>query len=100
VETPDRPAATSRTHGKDQISYALTTDKYFGGGSRFSQRIFLTDLNMYTVPWAVTTFVDSPVRAHGGSYLPCPSSLWSRSFVSSFFGQKYMLKGIATTGLK
>jgi len=39
---------------------------------------------MYTVPWAVTTFVNSPVRAHEGSYLPCPSSLWSRSFLSSF----------------
>ena len=35
VETPDRPAATSRPHGEDQIQSRSPNRKYFGGGSRW-----------------------------------------------------------------
>ena len=66
----------------------------------FSQLIFLTDPNMYTVPVALTTFVDSSGASSWGQ-------LFAMSIVSLFpvflvflFGQKYLMKGIATTGLK
>jgi multiple sugar transport system permease protein len=66
----------------------------------FSQLIFLTDPDMYTVPVALRMFVDADSDSSWGA-------LFADSVVSLvpillifLFGQKYLVKGIATTGLK
>ncbi|MFV2197811.1 carbohydrate ABC transporter permease [Nocardiopsis sp. LOL_012] len=66
----------------------------------FSQLIFLTDPEMYTVPVALRTFVDSQSQTSWGPLLAM--SVVALGPVFGFFlaGQKYLVKGIATTGIK
>lgn len=66
----------------------------------FHQLIFLTDPDKYTVPVALRTFVDSTSRTAWGSVFAM--SMVSLAPVFGFFlaGQRYLLRGIATTGLK
>lgn len=66
----------------------------------FSPLIYLTDPDLYTVPLALRQFIDSEGQSQW-------SQMFAMSFVSlapviGFFiaGQKYLVKGIATTGLK
>ena len=65
-----------------------------------SQLIFLTDPDMYTVPVALRTFVDSTADSSWGS--PFANSIVSLVpiFVIFLFGQRYLVRGIATTGIK
>jgi len=66
----------------------------------FSQLIFLTNPNVYTVPVALTTFVDSSGASSWGQLFAMSIVSLVPVFLVFLFGQKYLLKGIATTGLK
>ena len=66
----------------------------------FEPLLYLTDPQLYTVPLAVRQFMDSEGQSMWGE-------MFAMSFVSlapviGFFiaGQKYLVKGIATTGLR
>ncbi|MFB4263126.1 carbohydrate ABC transporter permease [Nonomuraea sp. GTA35] len=66
----------------------------------FSPLLYLTEQELYTVPLALRQFIDSEGQSQWGQ-------MFAMSFVSlapviGFFiaGQKYLVKGIATTGLK
>jgi pectin-derived oligosaccharide transport system permease protein len=66
----------------------------------FSQLIFLTDPDMYTVPVALRTFVDATSQTPWGPVFAM--SIVSLAPVFGFFlaGQRYLVRGIATTGMK
>jgi multiple sugar transport system permease protein len=66
----------------------------------FSQLIFLTDPDMYTVPVALRTFVDATSQTPWGPVFAM--SIVALAPVFGFFlaGQRYLVRGIATTGLK
>ena len=66
----------------------------------FSQLIFLTSPDMYTVPVALRTFVDSSSQTSWGPLFAM--SVVALGPVFGFFlaGQRYLIKGIATTGIK
>ncbi|MEV0326798.1 carbohydrate ABC transporter permease [Micromonospora echinospora] len=66
----------------------------------FGPLIYLTDSELYTVPLALRQFVDSEGQSQWGQMFAM--SFLSLAPVIGFFiaGQKYLVKGIATTGLK
>jgi multiple sugar transport system permease protein len=66
----------------------------------FSQLIFLTRPDMYTVPVALRTFVDATSQTPWGPVFAM--SIVSLAPIFGFFvaGQRYLVRGIATTGLK
>ncbi|MFD6138726.1 carbohydrate ABC transporter permease [Promicromonospora sp. NPDC060271] len=66
----------------------------------FSQLIFLTRPEMYTVPIALRTFVDSTGNSSWGSLFAMSIVSLVPVFIAFLFGQKYLVKGIATTGIK
>jgi len=66
----------------------------------FSQLIFLTDPDMYTVPVALRTFVDSQGDSSWGALFADSVISLIPIFVIFLFGQRYLVKGIATTGIK
>lgn len=66
----------------------------------FSQLIFLTDPDMYTVPVALRQFVDSQGDTAWGALFADSIVSLIPIFVIFLFGQRYLVKGIATTGIK
>ena len=66
----------------------------------FGPLIYLTDTELYTVPLALRQFIDSEGQSQWGEMFAM--SFLSLAPVIGFFiaGQKYLVKGIATTGLK
>ena len=66
----------------------------------FGPLLYLTDSDLYTVPLALRQFVDSEGQSEWGQMFAM--SAVSLAPVIGFFiaGQKYLVKGIATTGLK
>jgi multiple sugar transport system permease protein len=66
----------------------------------FSQLIFLTDPDMYTVPVALRTFVDATADSSWGALFANSVVSLLPIFAIFLVGQKYLVKGIATTGLK
>jgi|SRR5690625_219462 len=66
----------------------------------FSQLIFLTDPDMYTVPIALRSFLDSTGQSSWGAMFAMSIVSLIPLFLIFLFGQKYLVKGIATTGLK
>jgi multiple sugar transport system permease protein len=66
----------------------------------FSQLIYLTDPAMYTVPVALRSFVDSTATSSWGSMFAMSVVSLLPVFLVFLFGQKYLVKGIATTGGK
>jgi multiple sugar transport system permease protein len=66
----------------------------------FSQLIFLTNPDKYTVPVALRTFVDSTGASSWGSLFAMSIVSLLPVFLVFLFGQKYLVKGIATTGIK
>ncbi|SFC80977.1 carbohydrate ABC transporter permease [Streptomyces aidingensis] len=65
-----------------------------------SQLIFLTNPDMHTVPVALRTFLDSSGQSSWGPMFAM--SVLSLGPIFGFFlaGQKYLVRGIATSGLK
>jgi multiple sugar transport system permease protein len=66
----------------------------------FSQLIFLTNPDKYTVPVALRSFVDSTGASSWGSLFAMSIVSLIPVFLVFLFGQKYLVKGIATTGIK
>lgn len=66
----------------------------------FSQLIFLTDPAVYTVPIALRSFLDSTGQSSWGAMFAMSIVSLIPLFLIFLFGQKYLVKGIATTGLK
>ena len=66
----------------------------------FAPLIYLTDPELYTVPLALRQFVDSEGQSQWGQMFAM--SFLSLAPIIGFFiaGQKYLVRGIATTGLK
>ncbi len=66
----------------------------------FSQLIYLTDPEMYTVPVALRSFVDSTVDTSWGSMFAMSVVSLIPIFLAFLIGQRYLIRGIATTGIK
>lgn len=66
----------------------------------FSQLVFLTDPAKYTVPVALRTFADTTSQASYGSLFAMSVVSIIPLFLAFTFGQKYLIRGIATTGGK
>ncbi|WP_328470659.1 carbohydrate ABC transporter permease [Actinoplanes sp. NBC_00393] len=66
----------------------------------FSQLIYLTDPEMYTVPVALRSFVDATVATSWGSMFAMSVVSLLPIFLAFLIGQRYLIKGIATTGIK
>ena len=66
----------------------------------FSQLIYLTDPEMYTVPVALRSFVDATVSTSWGSMFAMSVVSLLPIFLAFLIGQRYLVKGIATTGIK
>ncbi|GGK77294.1 sugar ABC transporter permease [Mangrovihabitans endophyticus] len=66
----------------------------------FSQLIYLTDPDKYTVPVALRSFVDSTVATSWGAMFAMSVVSLLPIFLAFLFGQRYLVKGIATTGIK
>ncbi|MBO3737314.1 carbohydrate ABC transporter permease [Actinoplanes flavus] len=66
----------------------------------FSQLIYLTDPDMYTVPVALRSFVDATVSTSWGSMFAMSVVSLLPIFLAFLIGQRYLVKGIATTGIK
>lgn len=66
----------------------------------FSPLIYITDPDLYTVPLALSQFMDAEGQSSWGPMFAM--SVVSLLPIVAFFlmGQKYLVKGIATTGLK
>jgi multiple sugar transport system permease protein len=66
----------------------------------FTQLIFVTDPNLSTVPVALRSFLDSQGESHWGPMFAM--SVVSLGPIFGFFlaGQRYIIRGIATTGIK
>lgn len=66
----------------------------------FSQLIYLTDPAMQTAPVALRNFVDATSGASWGSLFAMSIVTLIPVFIVFLVGQRYLIKGIATTGLK
>ncbi|MFD2025726.1 carbohydrate ABC transporter permease [Promicromonospora aerolata] len=66
----------------------------------FSQLVFLTSPENYTVPLALRSFVDATGDSSWGSLFAMSLVSLVPIFLVFLFGQKYLVKGIATTGIK
>ncbi|MGP0224696.1 MULTISPECIES: carbohydrate ABC transporter permease [unclassified Paenarthrobacter] len=66
----------------------------------FSALIYLTDPDMFTVPVALRAFVDSQSATSWGSLFAMSIVSLLPVFLVFLFGQRFLIKGIATTGIK
>ena len=66
----------------------------------FSQLVFLTSPDLYTVPIALRSFLDSQSTSSFGAMFAMSVISIIPLILIFAFGQKYLVKGIATTGLK
>ncbi|MBT0771658.1 carbohydrate ABC transporter permease [Kineosporia sp. J2-2] len=66
----------------------------------FTQLIFLTDPNLYTVPVALRSFIDAQENSSYGSLFAMSVVSLIPIFLAFLLGQRYLIQGIATTGGK
>ncbi|GAA2008935.1 carbohydrate ABC transporter permease [Microbacterium ulmi] len=66
----------------------------------FSQLIFLTNPDNHTVTVALRSFVDNTGESSWGELFAMSTVTLIPIFVVFLFGQKYLVRGIATTGIK
>ncbi len=66
----------------------------------FSQLIYLTDPDKYTVPVALRSFVDATTGTSWGSMFAMSVVSLVPVFLAFLIGQRYLVRGIATTGIK
>ena len=66
----------------------------------FTSLIYLTDPHMYTVPVALRSFVDSTSSSSWGSMFAMSVVSLVPVFLAFLLGQRFLIKGIATTGIK
>jgi multiple sugar transport system permease protein len=66
----------------------------------FSALIYLTDTDMMTVPVALRLFVDSQGESNWGAMFAMSIVSLLPVFLVFLFGQRFLVRGIATTGIK
>jgi multiple sugar transport system permease protein len=66
----------------------------------YSQLIYLTDPDMYTVPLALRSFVDANMGSSWGSMFAMSVVSLLPVFLAFLIGQRFLIRGIATTGIK
>jgi multiple sugar transport system permease protein len=66
----------------------------------FSQLIYLTDPQLYTVPIALRSFIDAQSTSSFGGMFAMSVVAIVPLVLAFALGQKYLVQGIATTGLK
>jgi multiple sugar transport system permease protein len=66
----------------------------------FTQLIFLTEPDLYTVPIALRAFLDSTGQSSWGAMFAMSIVSLVPLFLIFLLGQRYLVRGIATTGLK
>lgn len=66
----------------------------------FGQLIYLTDPNLYTVPVALRSFIDAQSESSYGAMFAMSVVSIIPLLVAFTVGQKYLIRGIATTGGK
>jgi multiple sugar transport system permease protein len=66
----------------------------------FSQLIYLTDPSKYTVPVALRSFMDATTGTSWGSMFAMSVVSLVPVFLAFLIGQRYLVRGIATTGIK
>jgi len=66
----------------------------------FTPLIYLTEPNTYTVPVALRSFLDATSGSNWGAMFAMSIVSLIPIFLAFLFGQKYLVKGIATTGGK
>jgi len=66
----------------------------------YSQLIYLSDPDMYTVPVALRSFVDSNMGTSWGSMFAMSVVSLLPVFLAFLIGQRFLIRGIATTGIK
>lgn len=66
----------------------------------FTSLIYLTNPSNYTVQVALNAFIDSTGESNWGALFAMSIVTLIPVFLAFLFGQKYLVKGIATTGLK
>jgi pectin-derived oligosaccharide transport system permease protein len=66
----------------------------------FTSLIYLTDPNSYTVPVALRSFLDSTSGSNWGAMFAMSIVSLVPIFLAFLFGQRFLVKGIATTGGK
>jgi multiple sugar transport system permease protein len=66
----------------------------------YTQLIYLTDPDMYTTPLALRTFVDQQSATDWGSVFAMSVVSLVPVFLVFLAGQRFLLRGIATTGGK
>ena len=66
----------------------------------FSQLIYLTDPDTYTVPVALRSFLDATTGSSWGSMFAMSVVSLVPVFLAFLIGQRYLVRGIATTGIK
>ncbi|PZR54832.1 carbohydrate ABC transporter permease [Xylanimonas oleitrophica] len=66
----------------------------------FSQLIYLTDPQLYTVPIALRSFIDAQSTSSFGAMFAMSVVAIVPLVLAFALGQKYLVQGIATTGLK
>ncbi|WP_352301388.1 carbohydrate ABC transporter permease [Kineosporia sp. NBRC 101731] len=66
----------------------------------FTQLIFLTDPDLYTVPVALRSFIDAQENSSFGALFAMSVVSLVPIFLAFLLGQRYLIQGIATTGGK
>jgi multiple sugar transport system permease protein len=66
----------------------------------FSQLVFITKPNLYTVPVALRSFIDAQSQSDFGALFAMSVISIVPVFLVFLFGQRFLLRGIATTGGK
>ncbi len=66
----------------------------------FSQLIYLTGPDHYTVPVALRSFLDAPAASNSGAMFAMSVVSLLPIFLVFLFGQRFLVRGIATTGIK
>jgi multiple sugar transport system permease protein len=66
----------------------------------FSQLIFLTDPDMYTVPVALRSFMDAATGTSWGPMFAMSVVSLLPVFLGFLLGQRFLVRGIATTGIR
>ena len=66
----------------------------------FSQLIYLTDPDRYTVPVALRSFMDATTGTSWGSMFAMSVVSLVPVFLAFLIGQRYLVRGIATTGIR
>ena len=66
----------------------------------FSPLVYLTDQRMFTIPVALRSFLDATSQSSWGPLFAMSVLSLIPIFALFLFGQRYLIKGIATTGIR